>query len=512
MMPAQQNSELVSLRYLLEGLADVTVDVMVGAPSVDARDVQEKGVFFAVAGSKAHGLMHVEQAIHAGAIAVVYDPAAGGEFLAEKAKKQHKVHLIELPDLSVHLSKIAARFYNSPANNLSVIGITGTNGKTSVSHFIAQALSDEKQASGVIGTLGWGVLDALTESINTTPDAISVQSQLANLKHAGLDTVAMEVSSHGLAQGRVNDVAFKGAVFTNLSHDHLDYHETMAAYGEAKLALFKCQSLEFAVLNKDDAFSDTIIQTLAPTANVLLFSRQAGGENTLLISNEALIPRGLMFDVSFNGQSARIQSSLFGAFNIDNLVATLGVLIGMGYAFDEAVRKITAVKSVSGRMQLISQETPAPTVVVDYAHTPDALKMALMSLREHCDGTLSLVFGCGGNRDEAKRPLMGAIAQQYADNVVITNDNPRFESADDIAEQIKQGMDGVVDVTVMLDRQQAIQQTITHCGVNDIILVAGKGHERYQQVGDKKLPFNDVDEVLVALKNWPVAGEGGCAI
>ncbi|MBQ0721752.1 MAG: UDP-N-acetylmuramoyl-L-alanyl-D-glutamate--2,6-diaminopimelate ligase, partial [Gammaproteobacteria bacterium] len=273
MMPAQKNLSLVSLQYLLQGMKSIKSDVLVAKPSVDARNIELNGVFLAVSGTDSHGLMYADQAIAHGAKAIVYDPSSGGDFLAEKIQKQHDIRLIELDNLSANASEIASRFYNEPSLALSVIGITGTNGKTSISHFIAQALSYDKNDCGVIGTLGWGSIDKLQPIMNTTPDAVSVQYQLATLVNEEADAVAMEVSSHGLEQNRVKAVAFKGAVFTNLSHDHLDYHQTMEAYGQAKLALFKCASLEFVVLNTDDVFSQTIIDVLSPTIKVFSFSR-----------------------------------------------------------------------------------------------------------------------------------------------------------------------------------------------------------------------------------------------
>lgn len=512
MMPAKRNSSLVSLQFLLDGLLEIDSGLLVADLKVDARNIQKDDVFIAVAGSHAHGLTYADQAIKAGAIAIIYDHESGGEFLAKKLKKQHDICLLELPNLSQKISAIAARLYQYPSNELSVIGITGTNGKTSVSHFIAQALNDDDRACGVIGTLGWGQVGELKTTINTTPDAASVQQQLAILLDEGAATIAMEVSSHGLDQGRVNAVDFKGAVFTNLSHDHLDYHQTIEAYGEAKLALFKCPSLEFVVLNRDDEFSNSILKTVSPSVKIYSFSRSKkyiGVENCLLISNERLISTGLSFDLSFNGQTARIHSVLFGAFNIDNIVASIAVLIAMGDEFEVAVNKAGAIKGVEGRMQRINVEGAVPTVLVDYAHTPDALRLALLSLREHCDGMLRLVFGCGGDRDEAKRPLMGAIATELADSVVITNDNPRFESASHIAEQIKAGTQAASDLNVILDRGQAINDTIALAAKSDIILVAGKGHENYQQIQDEKIAFSDIEHVKNALKARLMEQEGG---
>lgn len=512
MMPAKQNSSLLPLQTVLDGLLEVDSDLRIANLSVDARNIQKDDVFIAVAGSQQHGLMYAEQAIQAGAVAIIYDPEAGGEFLAEKVKKAHSISLFKLANLGEHISIMAARLYQFPSKELSVVGITGTNGKTSVSHFIAQALNVQTNSSAIIGTLGWGQVDDLKKTINTTPDAVSVQRQLATLRDEGIATVAMEVSSHGLDQGRVKAVAFKGAVFTNLTHDHLDYHQTLEAYGDAKLTLFKCPSLSFVVLNRDDAFSERIKNALSSSVKVYSFSRSSccsTVENCLFISNERLLATGLSFELSFNGCTVQVHSELFGAFNIDNLVASTAVLIAMGDELSVAVAKVEKVKAVEGRMQRVLVEGAEPEVVVDYAHTPDALRLALQSLRQHCKGTLRLVFGCGGNRDEAKRPLMGAIADELADSIVITNDNPRFESAEAIAEQIKASISHVAKLTVTLDRGQAIQQTIASAAKNDIILVAGKGHEEYQQIQNEKIAFSDVAQVKDALNASVLSEEGG---
>ncbi|MEO1888714.1 MAG: UDP-N-acetylmuramoyl-L-alanyl-D-glutamate--2,6-diaminopimelate ligase [Cycloclasticus sp.] len=510
-MPAQQNASLVSLQYLLQGMAQLDRDIYVAEPTVDARYIKENGLFLAVSGSQEHGLVYAEQAISAGAAAIVYEACSGIELLVQKVKNQHGICLVEISSLGANVSEIAARFYQRPSSQMPVIGVTGTNGKTSVSHFIAQALSDENAMCGVMGTLGWGHVANLTEAINTTPDGASVQQQLAQLLSEGSSAVAMEVSSHGLDQGRVNAVEFQGAVFTNLSHDHLDYHQTMDAYGEAKLGLFKTSSLTFVVLNQDDEFSQNILQVLAPAVRVLTFSRsgQCSESNCLFISNETLTVNGLSFSVRFDGHSVRVQSSLLGRFNVDNLVAAMATLIAMGNTLEEAAANVETVNSVAGRMQVIFTGKANPAVVVDYAHTPDALRLALLSLREHCAGRLKLVFGCGGNRDEAKRSLMGSVAAELADDIIITNDNPRFESAEKIVDQIKSGMPDESAVSVVLDRALAIQTSIMQANAGDMILVAGKGHEAYQQVADKKIVFSDIAEVKKALVCR--AGEGGCA-
>ncbi|PHS71816.1 MAG: UDP-N-acetylmuramoyl-L-alanyl-D-glutamate--2,6-diaminopimelate ligase [Cycloclasticus sp.] len=514
MMPAQLESQTVALKILLDDFVQLDEDVYVTEPTVDAREVMQNGLFLAVSGSHSHGLSFVDQAIQNGVGAIVYDPAGGGEQLANNIAEKCSIKLIPLANLNAHISDIASRFYNQPSSQLPVIGITGTNGKTSVSHFISQAFTDDAATCGVIGTLGWGLLSNLTSTLNTTPDAASVQRQISCLLNDGVAAIAMEVSSHGLNQARVKAVEFKGAIFTNLNHDHLDYHLTLEAYGQAKLALFKSPSLEFVVLNADDVFSNEIIEVLSPTIEVFSYSRLIDSlGRSFIMSNEKQTASGLSFDVKFDGEFAHIESSLFGRFNIDNLTATMASLVAMGVSFQEAVEKIQQITSVLGRMQKVSLFPTCPTVIVDYAHTPDALKLALSSLREHCSGKLLVVFGCGGNRDAAKRPMMGAIAADMADEVIITNDNPRLENAEDIAAQITADITSSAHVETILDRTQAIQHAIRSANSDDIILVAGKGHETYQLIGDERFIFSDIACVKSALKSRVLTdtGDSGCA-
>lgn len=513
-MSAEYSLRRMSLQSLLEGLIPIGKDMLVGEPSVYAQAIEPDGVFLAVAGSHSHGLAYADEAVRREASVIVYDPANEGEFLAEKVKKQFSVRLIKLPKLSQHVSEIAARFYHHPSKSMTVIGVTGTNGKTSVSHFLAQAMNEADNACGLIGTLGWGQLKEMQQTINTTPNAVAVQNQLASMADDGIKNVAMEVSSHGLDQGRVQAVEFKGAVFTNLTHDHLDYHQTMAAYGEAKLALFKCRSLMFVVLNNDDVFSEKIKSVIAPTCRVLTFSRSfsqsdACHDNSAVIANEKLNSNGLSFDLTLGQQTVSVQSALMGSFNIDNLVATALVLIAQGDSLEKAVDKIQCLDSVAGRMQVVPSTVEAPTVVIDYAHTPDALLLTLKSLRAHCQGSLSLVFGCGGDRDITKRPLMGAIAAQWADKVLISNDNPRTEPADQIAQQIMAGAPDAAHLYIELDRQRAIAKAIIEASNKDVVLIAGKGHEDYQQIGDEKTYFSDFKQAQENLKRRAVLAAGG---
>jgi UDP-N-acetylmuramoyl-L-alanyl-D-glutamate--2,6-diaminopimelate ligase len=502
MMPAFQQQSGVSLKLLLAGFIDTARlenDVLVSMLSLHSNKVGQDGLFLAVAGSAQHGLQFTEAALKNGATVIVYDPASGGKLLANKYKSSAAM-LLAVDNLASYVGEIASRFYGAPSQALAVVGITGTNGKTSVSHYLAQALNNS-HVCGVIGTLGFGLLENLQSTVNTTPDAVSIQAEIARLRLQEAEVVAMEVSSHGLDQGRVSGVQFEGAVFTNLSHDHLDYHGTMEAYGAAKLSLFQDDELPFAVVNLDDEFSQQILDVISPKTRVYGFSRQAGlhvnNVHVLHISNEQASSEVLSFVLALDGQQRNISSPLLGGFNVDNLTATVAIQVGLGVSFDEAVKSTALVRAVAGRMQRVLPDAilqdSSPTVVVDFAHTPDALAQALQSLREVTTGELIVVFGCGGDRDADKRAVMGQVASEFADQVIITSDNPRTESPDDIAAQIFSGVSIASSVSTVLDRQLAIADAINSASATDLVLIAGKGHEVYQDIAGVKLPFSDVE-------------------
>lgn len=484
----------MKLAELLEGVAVVGIELAINGLTLDSRAIAPGNVFIALAGAKQHGLMHVDQAVARGACAVVYDPAGQGGQLAELVKD---VPVIAVENLGWKLGEIAARFYGDPSATMNVIGITGTNGKTSCSQFLSQLLND----CGIIGTLGWGEWGRLHKTLNTTPDALAVQAILAALLKDNKQTVAMEVSSHGLEQGRVNGVHFKGAVFTNISRDHLDYHGSMDAYVQAKLALLQNPSLAFAVVNLDDAYSEQILAAVPPSVLVWGFSVQGKkpgpGEN-LIAENILHQVDGIEFTVHWQGDRQRIKVPLFGDFNIENSLAVLAVMLAMGVALGEAVDKLAQIKPVTGRMERFEGKA-GPIVFVDYAHTPDALDKVLSSLRQHCRQALWVVFGCGGNRDTGKRPQMGRIAEHWADHVIVTDDNPRFENGMDIVHDILAGC-GSGKVEVIKNREQAIHNVIARADENDCIVIAGKGHEQYQEINGVQLPFSDSRVAIDALK------------
>ncbi|MDD4904600.1 MAG: UDP-N-acetylmuramoyl-L-alanyl-D-glutamate--2,6-diaminopimelate ligase [Methylobacter tundripaludum] len=534
----------VLLKDLLIGLTTFSEqdDMPVAGLVLDSRESVCGDVFVALAGAKQHGLAHVEQAINNGACAVIFDPAGNGRQLAEafRCDSSTLVPMIAVENLGLKLGELAARFYGDPSQFMTVIGITGTNGKTSCSQFLSQMLDD----CGIIGTLGWGEWGKLNKTLNTTPDALAIQKILAELLKDKKRTVAMEVSSHGLEQGRVNGVTFKGAVFTNISRDHLDYHGTMDAYVQAKLALLKQPGLAFAAVNLDGDYSERIIAAVPESVQLWQFSvkgKIADSGECVSAENIRHKTDGIEFDVRFRDELQRVQVPLFGDFNVENVLAVLTVMLAMDISLDddcmdaggrathgavaEAVKKLAGIKPVDGRMERFGAGTD-PMIFVDYAHTPDALDKVLSSLRKHCKQALWVVFGCGGNRDTGKRPQMGKIAEQWADHVVITDDNPRYENGLDIVNDIlagcsltakdggsvATGMEPVrpAKVEVIQNREQAIQKVVASAAKNDCIVIAGKGHEQYQESNGVCVPFSDREVVIDALNRRKVLGNCSC--
>jgi UDP-N-acetylmuramoyl-L-alanyl-D-glutamate--2,6-diaminopimelate ligase len=373
-----------------------------------------------------------------------------------------------------------------------MIGVTGTNGKTSCAHFIARALSQCGRRTAVVGTLGNGFVDALAPSMNTTPDACELQQSLAAWRRAGAAAVAMEVSSHGLDQGRVNGVAFDVALFTNLTRDHLDYHGTMDAYGEAKARLFAWPGLRAAVINAGDAFGRALAaRTRARGIRVITYAAHDAD-----IAATDVDMRGSTMRIALRTPQGRgsVSTSLAGAFNVQNLQGVLGVLLASGVALADALAALSALTAPAGRMERLGGGT-APLVVVDYAHTPDALAQVLTAMRPAVreGGRLVCVFGAGGDRDRGKRSPMGDVAGRLADRVIVTNDNPRSEDPRAFADAIVAGLASVAaDFVVELDRARAIEQAIDDARAGDVVVIAGKGHEDYQETNGRRVPFSDV--------------------
>lgn len=482
------------LQPLLAGLIGGPVpEVTVTGLALDSRQVRPGDLFVALPGSRTHGQHYIDAAVAAGAAAVLCD--AGTRELGKTG-----VPCLLLHDLSHKLGLIAERFYGRPSQELFVIGVTGTNGKTSCSHFLAQALNEPTAPAAVIGTLGNGFIDRLEATRHTTPDAVRLHALLRDLADAGARSLVMEVSSHGLAQGRVAGVGFDLALFTNLSRDHLDYHGDMAAYGRAKARLFQQAGLRYAVLNGDDAFGRTLLAELPETVEALTYTLAEAGDPTRQVCGEIVSQGrdGLLLELRTPWGDGRLHSALLGRFNASNLLAVLSCLLLKGMGLETALHRLSRLRTVPGRMERFGGQGDQPLVVVDYAHTPDALSQVLITLREHCSARLWCVFGCGGDRDAGKRVLMGNIAARYADHTILTDDNPRHEDGDKIIDDIAKGMVGG-DYVIMRDRAAAIRHAVGRAAANDVVLVAGKGHEVYQQVGDEQRPFSDRDQVCQAL-------------
>jgi len=387
------------------------------------------------------------------------------------------------------LGEIASHALHHPSRKLWVAGITGTNGKTSCSQWVAQSLCELGRRTAVVGTLGNGFPGALDPALHTTPDVIVLHRLLAEFLQGGATAVAMEVSSHGLEQGRVNGVNFNAAMFTNLSRDHLDYHGSMEQYGAAKAKLFHWPSLEYAVVNLDDAFGEKLAESLdRGRLNVLGYGI---GKGEISGHQLDLSRHGLRLEIQTPWGKSQIESKLLGAFNASNLLGVVGLLLAAGVALGDATRVVSALKPVAGRMQMV-REKAGPLIVVDYAHTPDALEKVLQTLRDVRDGPgqLICVFGCGGDRDPGKRPLMGEIATRLADLAIVTSDNPRGEDPARIIDDILAGAGS--NYRVRADRAAAILIAIQEAKTEGIVLIAGKGHETYQEIAGMRLPFDDV--------------------
>ena len=453
----------------------------------DSRRCAPGSAFFAYPGEKADGRAYIGDALQRGASAVVWE--ADG-FTWQPAWRRPNLAVRELKQRA---GELAAAFYGEPSRELWICGVTGTNGKTSCSHWIAAALERAGEPSAVMGTLGSGFPGALRDAGNTTPDALELQATLKALRAAGARTLAMEVSSHGLVQGRVNGVRFACALFTNLSQDHLDYHGTMRAYGEAKARLFQLPGLDAAVLNLDDPFGRELAQRLAGRVRTIGYGLDAAAG---VPADEFIRLEPSMRIVSTLGQ-APLATRQVGRFNLSNLLGVLGALAAHGIAFSQAVQLLADLPAVPGRMERVGER---PLVVVDYAHTPDAIEKILAALRPLAaerGGRLAVVFGAGGERDATKRPLMGAAAERGADRVLITSDNPRSEDPLRIIDAIAGGMARAAQREP--DRRRAIEAAVLEAAPEDIVLIAGKGHESYQETAGKREPFSDQAVARAAL-------------
>jgi len=485
-------AELLADQALPPAMADIELTGL----CADSRRVGPGDAFVALAGASTHGLRHAAEVRAAGAVALLFDPAE-----AMPVDPASVAGAIAVPGLRARLGELADRVYDKPSAALRVIGVTGTNGKTSTVHLLAEALERLGLAAGTVGTLGAGRVGRLVAGERTTPDVSSVHALLARLRDDGAQAVAMEVSSHALAQGRVDGVRFAVAVFSNLSRDHLDYHGDMASYAAAKARLFDWPELAAVVLNIDDAFGRELA---AKSSGRALWTVSAAGGQSARLRAERLVlgADGLRFDLVEAGRRAAIASPLLGRFNADNLLAVAGTLRALGFAFDAVAAVLPDLQPVRGRMTRQGGGA-APLVLVDYAHTPDALALALASLRGHVRGRLWCVFGCGGERDRGKRAAMAAVAEAGADRIIVTDDNPRGEDGDAIVADILEGFREPGRHRVLRDRRAAIRAAIGAAEAGDVVLLAGKGHEPCQEIAGVRHPFDDLAEARAALEARP---------
>ncbi len=456
--------------------------------TADSRKVRRGDTFLAYPGETQDGRRYIPDAIAAGSNAVLWESAS---FDWNPA---WRVPNLAVENLRGKAGVIAEQVYGFPSRKLWMIGVTGTNGKTSCAQWLAQALTGIGKKCAVLGTLGNGFPGELDPSPNTTPDALALHEQLSLYLAAGAQCAAMEVSSHGLSQGRVNGVHFDVALLTNLSRDHLDYHGDMASYAAAKAGLFSWPALKFAVLNLDDPFGAELAAKLGCSGvQVVGYSLEGKRDNAhhlVLARGLSLSAAGIEFEAVTPWGAARLASPLLGRFNAQNLLGALAALLTGGVALDAAIAALQRVETVAGRMQRLGGGGK-PLVVVDYAHTPDALEKVLQTLREIAPAKLICVFGCGGGRDKGKRPLMGAAASRLADEAIVTSDNPRHEAPGAIIAGIVEGMGA--NYHIVEDRALAIEEALRRAAPDDVVLVAGKGHEDYQEIGGRRLPFSDVE-------------------
>lgn len=483
----------MNLRQLLAGHIAVTdkQNAWIKNICLDSRKVQPGDLFLAFPGSTSDGRQFISAAIAQGAAAIV---AESEQFHLHASLVDERIPCLLMPQLHTQVGMIAARFYGEPSRQLQMVGVTGTNGKTSTTHFIAQALNHiQAKQCAVIGTVGYGLPDALHENTHTTPDAVVLQKMLADFIQTGIKTVAMEVSSHALVQHRVAAIHYNIGVFTNLTRDHLDYHGDMAHYGAAKQKLFTDFPLRHAVINLSDPFAASLIRALPKEVSLITYSVDNSQAN-VWVSDIRVERGGMQAKLHTPWGEGDLRCGLLGRFHLHNLLAVIGTLGALNIPFPQILGAIAQLQGVAGRMQALTAPNQ-PLVVVDYAHTPDALMKALTTLRELTHGKLWCVFGCGGNRDAGKRPMMGSIAEQYADKIIITDDNPRHEDPHSIVTAIVEGIANKQKVVIQHDRRQAIEYAIQQATSEDTILIAGKGHEPYQQIGDEKMPFDDATVV-----------------
>jgi UDP-N-acetylmuramoyl-L-alanyl-D-glutamate--2,6-diaminopimelate ligase len=491
----------MDLREIFPAAAAPLPRLDIEAITMDSREAAPHGLFLACRGAEHHGLEFLGEALERGVSAIAWESASGVQLPALPGN----VVGIAVTDLRRQLGDIGNRFFGRPSERIAVVGITGTNGKTTVAWLLAQALRRLGRRAGYLGTLGYGLGTDMRADRLTTPDCLTVHRRLREFLDAGASLAVAEVSSHALDQGRVDGVRFRIAAFTNLTQDHLDYHTDMRSYGRAKQRLFTEARPEQAVINVGDAFGRELAAQPAGHQKLLKVAVAAASESSDdadLVARTVSSQRGsLALEFHYAGGIARVESSLTGAFNAENLVVAAGVLLCAGFSLDEAAAALGAAESPPGRMQRIEGSDHGPVVIVDFAHTPDAIRRVLQALRAASSGALWCVFGCGGNRDATKRSVMGAVAGELADHVIVTDDNPRDENPAEITAQIVAGIADKARLLVINDREQAIGEAIRSAAPGDVVLIAGKGHESFQLSSGARRPFSDQDVARRALES-----------
>ncbi|CAM3751065.1 UDP-N-acetylmuramoyl-L-alanyl-D-glutamate--2,6-diaminopimelate ligase [Xenorhabdus thuongxuanensis] len=479
-----------NLRDLLAPWGVDTPELPLREMTLDSRKAAAGDLFVAVKGHQTDGRKYIPQSIAQGVAAVIAEAKEKAD--NGTVQKMHGVPIIYLDNLNNKLSKLAGEFYQHPGNKLKLVGVTGTNGKTTTTQLLAQWSQGLGETSAVMGTVGNGLLGMIVPSENTTGSAVDIQLDLQQLANQNATFVAMEVSSHGLVQGRVAALPFQAAIFTNLSRDHLDYHGDMENYEGAKWRLFSDHGVKQKIINVDDAVGQKWLSRLPDAVAVSMENNLPENWQGRWLSASEVHYHDKGASITFNSSwgDGTFNSPLMGAFNVNNLLLALATLLSLDYPLKKLLSTASCLKPVCGRMEVFSA-AGRPTVVVDYAHTPDALEKALSAARLHCKGQLWCVFGCGGDRDKGKRPLMGSIAEQGADRVIVTDDNPRSEEPQSIVADILQGFIDPGQATAIHGRVEAVTSVIMQASEEDVVLVAGKGHEDYQLVGNRRLDYSD---------------------
>ena len=482
--------------FLSISLPEACEGLMIYGLSQDSRLVGEGDLYIAIPGLHVDGREFIENAFDRGAVVVLAEAEGLDGFSAASLFN----NVVSVPQLAQRIGEISSRFFDNPSKKVHVTAVTGTNGKSTVTQLLAQINSYLGSKSAVVGTLGYGSIGALESTAHTTPTAIEMQRILADLVVDGFSEVAVEASSHGLEQERLSSVDVDMAVFTNLSQDHLDYHKSIQAYFNAKKKLFLNPNIKYGVINWDDSYGKQLFAEIESIVGAVWRYSCEDASAELFAKNIAYSAGGITAEIVSPVGVGMLQVPLIGQFNLENVLACVSALLIGGAALSDVLNALPKLKPVPGRMEVLTGSESA-TVIVDYAHTPDALKVVLTALRRHCEGELWCVFGCGGDRDKGKRPQMGEIAIQLADHIIVTTDNPRSEDAGDIIRQVVDSLEEKDELHVIEARDQAITKAIEQSKPGDVVLIAGKGHEDYQEIDGCRLPFSDVKCARLALAN-----------